>query len=302
MHRSSAPARIITTLVTLLAVPIALVAFSSGGAPWLRAVHRRMTLEMAMAQVPPASLGLLALGVALMVVVGLLGIWSSAGLLASSLYAVAFTAAAMVPSLTEELTRALMGVLPGQLGLDGGYGLNYGAMAVVTLTLPALGGVLAIARRRPVRSLALAVVGMILSPVLLLAGTVLMVVGIAGGLSSQVLAGFATLQFSPTAVVLIGAVLIVLGVAVAVVAPYALLVPALVAILLTVVFLTPLPFGLLVPGQIGGLPTLDATSTFQVMLMTGAGPGLAALFVAFTVAVAVVRRSSDRPSRPVATS
>ena len=44
MHRSSALARIVTTLVTLLAVPVALLALSAGGVPWMQVVMRRMPL------------------------------------------------------------------------------------------------------------------------------------------------------------------------------------------------------------------------------------------------------------------
>lgn len=282
-------------------MPIALVALSTGGMPWMMAVHRGMPLQVAVAEALPLSLGWVALGVVLLVVVGLLGIWSSAGLLASGVFAVAFTMAIFVPSLAEHLTRFLTGILPGRLGMDGIHGLNYGAASAVTLPLPAMGAALALTRRRPVRSLLLAVVGTVLSPVLVLAGMMLMVGGVAAGFSAQVQAGFATLQFSPGTVVLIGAVLIVLGVAVAAVAPYALLAPALFAILLTVLFLTPLPFEFAGPGRIGGLPRLDAASTLQGMLVTGAGPGLAALFLAFTVAVAVARRRSGATTRELAT-
>lgn len=299
MHRSSALARIATTLVTLLAVPVALLALSAGGVPWMQVVMRRMPLEAALPQVLPMSIGWLALGVVLLVVVGLLGIWSSAGLLVSCIYAVLFTVAVLVPRLTVQLTLPLSEALPGRLGIDGSYGLYYGVPALVTIVLPVMGAVLAHARRRPVRSLPLSVVGTILSPVLLFAGTLLMVGGVATGLTIQLQTFQLTPQLGPGVAVLIGAVLIVLGVALAGVAPYALIVPGIGAIGLTALFLTALPYEVAGAGGIGGLRTMNVVSALHGALITGAGLGLATLFLTFTVAVVVVRWRAGRSAEGV---
>jgi hypothetical protein len=300
MHRSSALARIVTTLVTLLAVPIALLALSAGGMPWMQAVIRRIPLEASLSQVLPMSIGWLLLGVVLLLVVGLLGIWSSAGLLVAGIYAALFLLAVLVPALTVELTRPLSEVLPGQLGLVGSSGLYYGVPALVTIVLPVMGAVLARARRRPGTSRGLSVVGTILSPVLLLAGTLLLVGGIAAGLAVQLQRLQLAPQPVPGAAVLIGAALIVLGVALTGVAPYALILPALAAIGLTGLFLTALPYEVAGGGAVGGLRTMNVVSTLHGALLTGAGLGLAALFLGFTVAVAVVRRRAGNRPREAA--
>lgn len=302
MHRSSALARIVTTLVTLVAVPVALVALSAGGVPWMTAVMQRMPLEAALPQVLPMSIGWLILGVVLLVVVALLGIWSSAGLLVSGVYAVLFLLAVLVPTVTLELTRAMTEVLPGRLGLDGSYGLYYGVPALVTIVLPVMGVVLARSRRRPARSLALSVIGTILSPVLMLVGTLVTVGGIAAGLTVQLQRFQLTPQVGPGVAVVIGVVLIVLGVALAGMAPYALIVPALGAIGLTGLFLTTLPYDAVASGPVGDPRWFAVLSALHGALTTGAGLGLAVLFLAFTVAVVVVRWRAGRGTRETATA
>jgi hypothetical protein len=198
------------------------------------------------------------------------------------------------------LTRALSEALPGRLGLDGSNGLYFGVPALVTIAVPVMGAVLTHARRRPVRSLALSVVGTILSPLLLLAGTLLMVGGIAAGLTIQLQGFQLTPQVGPGVAVLIGAVLIVLGVALTGVAPYALIVPGIGAIGLTALFLTALPYEVAGAGGIGGLRTMNVVSALHGALMTGAGLGLAAMFLAFTVAVIVVRWRAGNSRREAA--
>ncbi|WP_422116564.1 hypothetical protein [Brachybacterium sp. UNK5269] len=236
----------------------------------------------------------------LLAIVGLLGVWSSAGLLACGVFAVAFTTPILIPAVAQNLPGVMSSVLPWPLWTAAAHGLAFGVWAVVTLVLTAMGVALALTRRRPVRSLPLAVVGTALSPVLLLAGMVLVVGGTTIGLAPEIGAGLVTPQFGPVGVVLIGAALIVLGVAIAAVAPYALLAPALIVITLTGLFLTGLPFDVVGPERIGGLPVFAATATLEGMLMIGAEPGLAVLFLSFTVAAAVVRRRAGGRTRRVA--
>lgn len=301
MHRSSVVARLVSAVFALVATPIAVVALSLGGAPWL--MLARMALPFQLAAAPWPSLLWVALGMVLLLLVALSGLWSSAGLLAAGLWTVASLVSVMLPALSLALFRAASAVLPQQWAVEATYGTAFGTHALITLPLPVLGLVLVLSRRRPAKNLLLALGGTVLAPMVLAAGLVLMIAGIASGLVSSL----QMFDLAPTALpalaLLLGVLLEVLGLSMTRWAPYALLLPALAMAVATVLLLTPYPFTMIIGisgVSLGRLRVGDAIATAQGAFVTGFGPGTVALFLGATVAVAGVRGRALRTiARPV---
>lgn len=290
MHRSSTIARLVTAVFALAATPIAVGALSLGGSPWLSYTGNYMRLPLA--EGPWPSLVWVALGMVLLLLVALSGIWSSAGLLVAGLWAVPSLITVLVPSLALEVLGAVGRALPGDQVIAVTTGFTFGVHALLTLPLSALGLVLVLSRRHPARSLLLALGGTVLAPLVLGAGLVLMLAGIAATLVTAIRAFELAPALIPTVAVLLGAVLQVLGLSMTRWAPFALLLPALAFAAVTVLFLTPVPFRLLeslADVSLGRVPVSDVVLTAQGAFLSGVGPGSAALFLGATVSVVAVR-------------
>lgn len=292
MHSSSVAARVVTTIVTLLAVPVSLVSLSAGGAPVLMALYQRMPVTEA----PASALVWMTAGLALLLVVMLLGIWSAAGLLASGIYTLIFLAAALFPSVTFEISRIMTELLPGRFALDASMGLRYGTFALITAVLPVLGAVLAASRRTSAggfgpRSIA----GLIGAPVLLGAGTILTIIGFATGLTMQLRTLQQTPQLVPSLLLLVGVIVVMVGAALAWTSPFALLIPGIAAAVLTALCLTPIVLETaLRMGTFWSVRVFEVADTLNGAVLTGVGPAWTVLFLAFTGAALVVRQQERR--------
>lgn len=288
MRRSPVPARVITAVIALVLAPVGAVLLATGGRTWLMTAFQygRPGIDLAVLGGP---ILLQVVGILLLVAVVLTGIWSSAGLIAVGVLSLAPLVFALVPSTLMGVQRAL------QIPIEVLDGVIYGVPLALFPVLGAMGLVLALVRRRPEPTAsALAIVGGILSPILLLAGACLLAWGIGRG----VLVAYQRFQFEvqpdASAAVLVGVALVVAGVATTRWSTWALVLPA--VVLLVVSFLMVLPDGLLSLAR--GLPR-DLLTTMPSLLLLGVGTASALLYLAFTVVLLRVRaRAGTTPLSP----
>lgn len=277
MRRSSSSARLITILIAVVLTPVALGLLATGGTPWLMAVFRYAS--------PGPDLGVLAgpmllqvLAIAMLVVVVLTGIWSSAGLIAVGILSIVPVLIALAPGLLVPVYRL---PLPREW-IDG---LSYGIPLLIMPTLGMMGVVLAAVRRRPEpRGIGLGIAGYVLAPLLLAGGAWLVLWGVGRGMRLA-LQQF-RFDFVPEAfVAVIGGLLLVLaGIAATRWSPFALLLPATVLIVLTAVAVFPSASSSLFVA----LPR-ELLASLPTVLLIGGGMAAAIVFVTFTVTLARVR-------------
>ncbi|MFJ4173011.1 hypothetical protein [Microbacterium sp. NPDC089696] len=276
MRRSTLPARIITTVLALVLTPIALVLLSVGGQSVSQVFFEYGYRQDLSAVIGPMLVQ--TLGVVLLAVVVLSGVWSSAGLVAVGAFSVVALALSAFPLALSWLYR----FVPSPW-IDGAV---YGVPLAVLPVLGAMGLVLTRVRRDPrPRGAGLGALGIVLAPLLLAGGALLLSWGAANG----TLLALQRFQFDlqPLAVLatLGGLLLILAGVGVTHWSPFALVLPALVllvgsialALAPTAVFpiLTSLPRGVNVVA-----PTL---------MLYGASAAAGVLFLVFTAVLLRVR-------------
>lgn len=291
MNGSRILPRILTALVGLVLAPLSLALLAVGSRTWNQYVqttfYRLDRVPDLTEPVAMRGLGLILIGILLLVILALTGVWSSAGLLVTALYALPAVATAVAPALLE--TFWSRSPVPPTAVLDAiGFGLPIALLPVTA----AMGGALALARRRPAAPAITALLGMIAVPVMLLLGALALV----WGYSSGVYRALVTFDFrlDPVAAVctLLGVVLIVLGILVTRWSPYALVLPGLAVPAFSAVVLLPAP----VPG-IDGLLASRAGATVWTFLSGGGGPAIGALFLVFTIVLAGVRLRARRAAR-----
>ncbi|MBO9625541.1 MAG: hypothetical protein J7484_04105 [Microbacterium sp.] len=286
MRRSSLLARLITILVDVVLAPLAIGLLATGGTPWLAGAFQYAGSGVDLAALAGPIL-VQALAIALLVIVVLTAIWSSAGLIAVGLLSIVPLTVALSPSLLLSVYRA---PLPREW-LDA---LSYGLPLLLLPPLGMMGVVAAIVRRRPEpRGAALGAVGILLAPVLLAGGAWLLLWGIGRGM----LLAMQQFRFDilPDAIgaVLLGVLLLLAGVGTTRWSPFALLLPAVALIAVTAVVAFPTA-GFSVYGM---LPR-EMFTALPAVLLLGAGVAAAVVFLAFTAVLLRVRAQSRRsPAR-----
>lgn len=288
MRTSSSTARLLTIVVALVLTPIALILLSVGG----QTMNLTLLAYGFDGDVTPliGPVLLQALGLALLVLVALTGIRSSAGLIVVGLSSIGPLVVAVLPVTLSWLYR----VTPREWG----DGLLYGVPLIVLASLGAMGLVLALVRRDPrPKSGVLWAIGLIASPLLLVAGAG----AIAWGIADGTLFALQRFQFDirPEAAgaVVAGTVLVVAGVLLTRWSPFALILPA-VALLAVGVALIAAPDAT-VP-MLFQLPRPLNTVVPSMLLYAGGAVGV--LYLAFTAVLLRVRaqwrRSEQAPSAP----
>ncbi|MFK0402286.1 hypothetical protein ACIQTT_08160 [Microbacterium sp. NPDC090225] len=289
MRRSSTLARIITVIIAIVLAPVGAGLLAGGGRVWMYTVFQ-YAREVDLAELAgPAALQ--ALGILLLVAVVVTGIWSSAGLIAVGVLALAPVFFAMFPAALIATQRAV------RLPLEWTDGIIYGVPLVLFPVLGTMGVVLALVRRRPEpKGPALGLVGGILSPVLLAFGVGLLAWGIGTGMLYAYQRFEMTVQPIAVAAVLGGTILVVIGIAVTRWSPFALLLPALVLLVVNALVLLP---DVLFPALFQ-LPR-EISSTLPALLLFGTGTATAVLYLSYTFVLRRVRaRAQQAPAAPVA--
>lgn len=289
MRLSSLTARLVTSVLALVLTPIALILLSLGG----QRVHITVFSYGFNGEFGPLTGPLLlqALGVALLIVVLLTGVWSSAGLIVIGAFAIAPLMVAIFPVTLSWI----YGVAPSEW-VDG---LIYGIPLVVLAALGAMGLVLALVRRDPrAKGGALGAVGIIVAPLLLAGGGWAITWGIAEGM----LVALRTFQFDlrpdAASATIVGTLLVIAGITVTRWSPFALILPslALLAGSIAMVAAPQVVFDLL-----AALPR-SLNTLVPSLLLYGGGAASGLIYLAFTAVLLRVRAQSrltgPRPDHP----
>lgn len=291
MHRSSAPARILTVIIAVVLAPLGVGLLAGGGRVWMYTVFQ-YAREVDYTQLAGPT-ALQVLGILVLVAVVLTGIWSSAGLIAVGVLSLAPLIFAMFPASLIASQRAI------RLPLEWTDGIIYGVPLLLFPVLGTMGVVLAIVRRRPEpKGPALGLLGGILSPVLLAFGAGLLAWGIGTGMLYAYQRFEMTVQPVAVGSVLGGVVLVVVGVGATRWSPFALVLPALVLLIVNALVLLPdvlFPAIFQLPREISG--------TLPAILLFGTGTAAAFLYLSYTFVLLRVRsRARLAPTGPAASS
>jgi len=284
-------ARLLTAVYALLITPIASALLSYGGTSWLR--YRATTGSEAsfggLLASPVGAAVLLGMGLGLLLLVSVVatGIVSSAGLVLVGAMGLASVILSAVPALLMQVYRLTGDILPFEV-LDG---LVHGLPLILHPLMGGLGLALVIARRRPRAPLVAAIAGLVLLPLMLLAGTGMALGGLGAG-TAWAMRTFDT-QVAPLALVLVlaGALLVWLSAAASGISPYALVVPALLLLLASAAALSPTMPGLT------SLWTSHYGSGVVTFLIVGGGVASATVMLAHTAVLALVRGRAGRRLR-----
>lgn len=289
MNRSPAFARTITAIIAVVLAPLGVGLLTAGGRVWMFTVFQygRSGYDFGDVAGPTA---LQALGILLLIGVVATGLWSSAGLIAAGVVGLLPVIFAIFPAALMSIQRIVR--VPLEM-LDG---IIYGAPLVVLPALGAMGLTLAMVRRRPQPTGAgLAVVGGILSPVLLAIGAGLLVWGIGSGMLFAYQRFEMDVQPVAAAAVLGGVALVVAGIGATRWSPLALLVPAVALLVLNGLVLLP---DVLFPA-LAGLPR-EVSYAAPALLMFGTGTAAAFLYLSYTFVLMRVRARAALPPAPPA--
>lgn len=285
MHRSTLTARLITSVIALVLTPIALILLSVGGQTMVLTFFAYGGVGDVTSLIGPLLLQIL--GLALLILVVLTGIWSSAGLIAIGI----FTIVPLIVGVFPVTLSWLYGIAPQQW-VDG---LVYGVPLVVLAALGAMGLVLTLVRRDPrPKGAALGVIGLVVTPLLLAAGAWAITWGIAEGTLSALQRFQFDVRLGPAFAVVIGTLLVIAGITVTRWSRFALVLPALVlvvgSILLVVARDAVMPALFQLPR---GMSTLAPS-----LLLYGGGAAAGLIYLTFT-AVLLRIGARSRSAGPV---
>ena len=279
MRRSSLIARLITSVIALVLTPIALILLSLGGQT-LNLTLFAYGFDGDVTQLIGPLL-LQALGLALLILVVLTGIWSSAGLIVVGAFSIFPLLVAIFPVTLSWLYR----IAPREWG----DGLVYGVPLVVLAALGAMGLVLALARRDPrSKGTALGVIGIIAAPLLLAAGAWAITWGIAEGALFALQRFQFDLRPGAALAVFAGTLLVLAGIVVTRWSPFALILPALV-LLVASTLLVAAPYTVF--PMLFQLPR-GLTTVVPSLLLYGGGAAAGLLYLTFTAVLLRVRAQS----------
>jgi len=283
MRPSTMPARLITIVIAVIVTPLAAGLLATGGSTWLFAYAQTAMTSIDLGPLVVPIL-LQTVGILLLLLVVLTGIWSSAGLIAVGVLALFPLLCALFPALVLEAYRFGTGFVPREWV----EGLSHGLPLILFPVLGAMGLVLALVRRRSAPSGAnLTAVAFIAAPVLLLGGGLLLSWGLGRG--RRIAIQNLDYAFAPdaAAVILVGVLLIIAGVFATRWSAYALLLPALALLVVNALVLVP---RVLLP-MISFLP-IEGSSVLLTILLLGGGSATALLYLGFTVVLLRVRRQA----------
>ncbi|MEV7799130.1 hypothetical protein AB0O14_08585 [Microbacterium foliorum] len=279
MRRSTMTARLITSAIALVLTPIALILLSLGG----QTMNLTLFAYGFDGEFGPliGPLLLQTLGVVLLVVVVLTGVWSSAGLIVVGAFMIAPLIAAFFPVTLTWIYR----VAPREW-VDG---LVYGLPLVILAALGAMGLVLALIRRDPrPKGGALSAIGVVVAPLLLAAGAWAITWGIAEGVLFALQRFQFDLRPDAASATIVGTLLVIVGITVSRWSPFALVLPG-VALLVGSVVMIAAPrvaFDLLV-----ALPR-SMNTLVPSLLLYGGGAAAGLMYLTFTAVLLRVRAQS----------
>jgi hypothetical protein len=280
MHRSSTSARLITVIIAVVVAPFGAGLIATGGSSWVFAYGQYALADFDLGRFAMPIL-LQAVGILLLLLVAMSGIWSSAGLIAVGVLAIVPLVISLFPALLLEAYRLGAGALPVEW-LDG---LAYGLPLILLPVLGTMGLVLAMVRRRPdAPGVGLSVGGLVVAPVLLLAGVLLLSWGV--GRTRIVALQQYRFDFVPeaAAAILIGTLAIIAGVFVTRWSRFALVLPALALLLVSALVFAP---RVLFPA-LSVLP-MEGSRPLSTLILVGGGTAAAILYLGFTAVLARVR-------------
>ncbi|MBT2495383.1 hypothetical protein J7E45_07170 [Microbacterium sp. ISL-59] len=288
MHRSGTSARLITVIIAVVVAPFGAGLIATGGSSWVFAYGQYALEDVDLGRFAMSFL-LQAVGILLLLLVAMTGIWSSAGLIAVGVLALVPLVISLFPALLLEAYRLGAGILPVEW-LDG---LAYGLPLILLPVLGTMGLVLAMVRRRPEATGAgLAIGGLIVAPVLLLAGVLLLSWGL--GRTSIVALQQYRFDFVPeaAAAVLIGTLAIIAGVFVTRWSRFALVLPALALLVVSALVFAP---RVLLPAL--SLLPMEGSRPLSRLILVGGGTAAAILYLGFTAVLTRVRaQAATTPS------
>ncbi|MDF2561582.1 MAG: hypothetical protein K0R99_3028 [Microbacterium sp.] len=280
MRGSRTSAQLITVIIAVVVAPFGAGLIATGGSSWVFAYG-----QYAMAEFDLDRLGgpilLQAVGILLLLLVTMTGIWSSAGLIAVGVLAIVPLVISLFPVLLLETYRLAAGILPVEW-LDG---LAYGLPLILLLLLGTMGLVLAMVRRRPeATGAALSVGGLVVAPVLLLAGVLLLSWGL--DRTRNVALQQYRFDFVPEAAagILIGTLAIIAGVFVTRWSRFALVLPALALLVVSALVFAPRVF----LSALSVLP-MEGSRPLSRLILVGGGTAAAILYLGFTAVLTRVR-------------
>ncbi|MEX0160071.1 MULTISPECIES: hypothetical protein [unclassified Microbacterium] len=288
MHRSTLTARLITSVISLVLTPIALILLSVGGQTMILTFFAYAGDGDLASLTGPVLLQIL--GLALLILVVLTGVWSSAGLIAIGIFSIVPLIVAVFPVTLSWI----YGIAPREW-VDG---FVYGLPLVVLAALGAMGLVLALVRRDPrPKGAALGVVGLIVAPLLLAAGAWSITWGIAEGTLFALQRFEFDVRPGPGFAVVAGALLVIAGITVTRWSRFALVVPALVLLVGSI---------LLVVARDAVMPALfelprGMNTVAPSLLLYGGGAAAGLIYLTFTAVLLRVvahARSAGAPGAP----
>lgn len=288
MHRSTLTTRLITSVIALVLTPIALILLSVGGQTMILTFFAYASDGDLASLTGPVLLQIL--GLALLILVVLTGVWSSAGLIAIGILSIVPLIVAVFPVTLSWL----YGIAPREW-VDG---FVYGLPLVVLAALGAMGLVLALVRRDPrPKGAALGVVGLIVAPLLLAAGAWSITWGIAEGTLFALQRFEFDVRPGPGFAVVAGALLVIAGITVTRWSRFALVVPALVLLVGSI---------LLVVARDAVMPALfelprGMNTVAPSLLLYGGGAAAGLIYLTFTAVLLRVVAHARSAGAPGAT-
>lgn len=289
MRRSSSTARLITSVIALVLTPIALILLSTAGVTMNRTFFEFGASGDLSRLIGPLLLQ--ALGLALLILVVLTGVWSSAGLIVVGAFSLLPLIVAVFPITLSWLYR----IAPR----DWGDGLVYGIPLVVLAALGAMGLVLALVRRDPrPKGGALGAIGLIVAPLLLAAGAWAIIWGIADGALFALQRFDFDLRPGAAFAVFAGTLLVVAGITVTRWSPFALILPAVVLLVSSIVLVAAPEFA----SRMLFLLPRGLNIVVPSVLLYGGGAAAALIYLAFTAVLlrvrAQARLTAGTPDQP----
>lgn len=288
---SGTVARLLTILYALVVTPLGTSLLVYGGINWMRYTMSRGIQSQPLLDFlasPPGTRVVLGVGAGVLLLVSVVasGIFSSAGLLVVGAMSVVSVVLSVAPGLLNSLHVAL----PKELAVVVLDAFSYGVPLVLHPVMGGLGLGLVIARRRPDPHLAVALVGIVLLPLVMLLAAWLTLRGLADGAVHNAATFYSEpLPVSVIVMIVLGALLLSLSAAAARWSPYSLVIPGLVVLGFSL--------AIVMPDVLLLLPDLWFTRTGGLaltVLSVGGGPAIGAVLLAHALVLAVVRVRARR--------
>lgn len=288
MHRSTLTARLITSVIALVLTPIALILLSVGGQTMILTFFAYASDGDLASLIGPLLLQIL--GLALLILVVLTGVWSSAGLIVIGVVSIVPLIVAVFPVTLPWL----YGIAPREWV----EGFVYGLPLVVLAALGAMGLVLTLVRRDPrPKGAALGVIGLIATPLLLAGGAWAITWGIAEGTLFALQRFEFDVRPAPALAIVVGTLLVIAGITVTRWSRFALVLPALVLVVGSILLVVARDA---VMSALFELPR-GMNTVVPSLLLYGGGAAAGLIYLTFTAVLLRVvahARSAGAPGAP----